>query len=429
MHRKSQRVGLVVALVALVAAAAALARGSGDPVGKFPGASLTLSRWAGDPWEGATRTAATEWGSATGGSLKVDALPYENLHDKQVLQFAGHSGAYDLVYVHPSWFGEYVKGGYLKPIGAYLADKSLNPAGFKASSYYLPGIFKQGAFGGQQYCVQDFVATVLLAYRKDVFAKAHLAPPRSWAQVIADAKILNHKNGMAGIALPGKRTGAVADVLSTLLIGAGTWWYNSAEKASLDVNKATQAISFYARAAKYAPSGVLNFHWDEAATAAAQGKAAMLITLTPTLAWLNDPAKSKTVGKWGYVPLAATVKRPAGELVYWNWCVSSDSKDPKAAYSFIQWFTSGSEQAKVAVTGATAGSTTDFYTNKALLKKLPFLPAMNAAFKNTEPQPSLTKWPQIQDKVELAVQNAIQGKLTPRQAARSMRATLNAALG
>jgi multiple sugar transport system substrate-binding protein len=431
MRRKPRRALVLAGLLTLtlVAAVGALATSASGPIGKYPNASLTLSRWAGDPWETETKTAGSEWAIATGGQFTVDAVPYENLHDKQVLQLSSHSGGYDLVYVHPGWFGEYAKAGYLKPIGSYLNDKSLNPAGFTGASAYVPSILKQGTYNGQQYCLQDFVGTVLLAYRKDVFAKYHLAPPVTWAQVAADAKLLNHKQGMAGISLAGKRTGAVSDTLSSLLISLGTWWYNAAGKPSLDTAKAAQAIGFYVRMAKSAPSGILNYHFDQVAIAAAQGKAAMMIANTPSIARLNDPKQSKTVGKWGYLPLAVSAKRPAGELIYWNWCVSADSKNPQAAYSFMQWFTSGPEQALMAPASATAGATKDFYANKTLAKKLPFLSAMNAALKNTQPQPSLSSWPQIQDKIELAVQEAIQNKLTPLQAAQSMQATLKANLG
>lgn len=400
----------------------------GAPIGTFDGAELTLSRWAGDPWETATRDAGAQWDAATGAKIELDALPYENLRDTQVLQLSSGSGTYDILYVHPSWLGEYVDAGYLRPIDDFLADPSLNPDGF-STSQYVTSILEQGAVGGKQYCFQDFVATVLLAYRTDVFEANGIEPPETWDDILAAAEKLDGKDGMAGIALPGKRTGAVADVLSSLLIGTDTWYFDESGKAALDPQKAVAAIEFYANAAKYAPSGILNMHWDEAATAAAQGKAAMLITLSPTLAWLNDPSRSTTVGKWGYVPLAISADKPAGELVYWNWCIAADSKDPEAAYSFLQWFTGGQQQAAVAKASATAGSTTDFYENAQLAEELPFLPAMQAALENSLPQPSLADWPKAQDQVELAVQEAISGDKTPLEAAESMQAALAEVLG
>jgi multiple sugar transport system substrate-binding protein len=440
MVRRSTWIAFMLACVALAACSGGGDAGTGtgggqpvpakpgDPVGRFEGAQLAVSRWAGDPWEKATNDLAARWGQATGGSATVDAIPYETLHEKQVLELSSKTGTFDILYVHPSWFGEYAKAGYLRPIDDYLADPAKNPQGF-SKDQYVPNILEQGAYEGKQYCVQDFTATVLLAYRKDVFEANGIAEPKTWDDVLAAAERLNGRDGMAGLALPGKRGGAVADVLSTLMVGAGTWYFDDAAKPSLDQAVAAKALGFYAEAAKYAPEGMLNQHWDEAVTAAAQGKAAQLITLSTTLAWLDDPARSKTVGKWGYVPLSATADKPAGELIYWNWCIAADSEQPEAAYSFLQWMTDTKQQAEVATVAATGGATKEFFEDQELASKLPFLAAMRTALENSKPQPSLAEWPKIQDKVELAVQDTISGKQSPDQAAGAIQAALTETLG
>jgi ABC-type glycerol-3-phosphate transport system substrate-binding protein len=400
------------------------ATGSG---GTIAGASLSISRWAGDPWQTGTQEAATAWATKNKASVKVDAVPYESLQDKQTLQLSSGSGTYDVLYVHPGWFGEYAKAGFLAPIDAYMSDPKLNPDG-PASSAYDPNILQQGSYQGKQYCLQDFVSTVLVAYRKDVFAANHLSAPQSTDDIIADAAKLNGKNGMYGITLPGKRTGAVADVVSSLLAGLGTWWYDDAGKASLDAAKAAPAMEFYAKVSKYTPPGLLNFHFDEAGVAAAQGKAAMLIANTPTLARLEDPKQSKTVGKWAYAPLAPG-GTPSGELIYWNWCVAKSSKNPRAAYALIRQLTSTQAQVATAAAGATAGATKAFYDDPQATKALPFLPAMTEALKNSKPQPSLPAWAKLQDQIELEVQNVIQGKQTPTQGAQAWLKDLQAGLG
>jgi multiple sugar transport system substrate-binding protein len=383
-----------------------------EPVGKFPAANLTLSRWAGDPWTAAQVKAAEAWSKATGGKITVDAIPYENLHDKDSLEMS--NGTYDIMYVHPSWFGEFAAAGALLPIDDMLgADKDK----------YLPGVLSQGAYQGKQYCLPDFVSSIIVAYRKDLFEKAGLQPPKTLDDIVADAAKLNG-NGIAGVTLPGKKAGAVADVMGALVTAYGTWWYDKSGKPSLDAAAASKALAFYGAVAKYAPAGILNFHVDEVATAAAQGQAAMAISTTPSLSALEDPKRSSTVGKWGYAPLAVTADKPSGELIYWNWCINAASKNPKAAYSFLQYWTSGDQQAAVAKAAATAGATKDFYENKDLLASLPFLPAMQAALQNANPQPSLSVWPKAQDAIELDTQAVIQGQMTPDKAAADIEAQL-----
>lgn len=415
------RIGLTVAMLAGVAVPA-----FADPVGSFPGTTLTLSRWAGDPWTAAQIKAAEAWNKATGAKLNVEAMPYENLHDKQSLEMG--NGTYDIIYVHPGWFGEYASAGALQPIDNYLADAKANPPGFSAASF-LPSVLAQGAYDGKQYCLPDFVSTVVVAYRKDLFQAAGLDAPKTLADVLAAAGKLNSKDGIAGITLPGKATGATSDVLGSLITAYGTWWYDKNGKPALDKDAATKAIQFYVDAAKFAPKGILNFHFDEVATAAAQGQAAIAISTTPSLSWVEDPSRSKTVGNWAYIPLAVTADKPSGELIYWNWCINASSAHPEAAYSFLQYWTSAAQQGSVARTAKTAGATKDFYEDKALVADLPFLPALQAALSNSNPQPSLAQWPRIQDAIEHAVQAAIEGKSSAADAAQAIEDTLKTELG
>ena len=393
------------------------------PFGKFTGENLTLSRWAGDPWTAGQTQAAKDWSKDTGGNLKIAAVPYENLHDKQALTLSSGSD-YDIVYVHPSWFGEFAKAGYLAPIDSYLADSKRNPAGFSAASY-LPDVLAQGKYDGKQYCLPDFVSTVVVGYRTDLFKSAGLDAPKTVSDVLADAQKLNGKEGAAGIVMPGKATGAVADVFGSLLTAQDNWWYNAAgTKGTLDDDAAAKALNFYTTAAKYAPTGLLNMAVDDAATVAAQGKSAIVVDTTPSLSALEDPAKSSTVGKWAYVPLAFDASKPGGELIYWNWCISSNSKNKDAAYSFLQYYTDTPQQAKVALAAATLGATKSFYDDKDVTSKLPFLPAVNSALTNSNPQPSLSAWPAIQNSIETAVQQAIQGSKSNADAVADMQKAL-----
>lgn len=396
-----------------------------DPVGSFDGADLSLSRWAGDPWTAGQVAAANGWNEKTGGNLVVEAIPYQNLRDKQVLEMA--NGTYDIMYVHPGWFGEYAGAGALLQIDNYLDDPAMNPDGFGRDAY-IPSVLAQGAHDGKQYCVQDFVASIIVAYRQDLYDAAGLDAPATLNDVLADAAVLN-TDGVAGITLPGKATGATADVISTLITANGTWWYDSDGKPALDVDAATNAVQFYVDAAQMAPDGVLNYHFDEVVTAAAQGKAAIAITSTPSLAWLGDPERSSTVGKWSFAPVAVEADNPSGELIFWNWCINAASKNPEAAYSFLQYWTSGAQQGAVARDTNTAGATHDFYQDAALLQDMPFLGALQSALKNANAQPSIAEWPRLQDGIEKAVQGAIEGSLTAQEAAQEMADLLDRVLG
>ncbi|MEY9853126.1 multiple sugar transport system substrate-binding protein [Leifsonia sp. EB41] len=397
---------------------------SGGPYGKFTDQKLTLSRWAGDPWTAGQVSAAKDWSKDTGATIDMAAVPYENLHDKQALTLSSGSD-YDIVYVHPSWFGEFAKAGYLAPIDEYLSDSKRNPPGFSAASY-LPNVLAQGKYDGKQYCLPDFVSTVVVGYRKDLFDKAGIAAPKTVDDVLAAAKKLNGTDGAAGIVMPGKATGAVADVFGSMLTAQGNWWYDaSGKKSTLDDAAATKALEFYTQAAKFAPTGMLNMAVDDAATVAAQGKSAIVIDTTPALSALEDSSKSSTVGKWAYAPISFG-DQAGGELIYWNWCIAANSNHKDAAYSFLQYYTDTAQQAKVALAAGTLGATKSFYTDTSLTSKIPFLPAVNEALKNSNPQPSLSSWPGIQNQIETSIQKAIQGSSTVEQSVADMQTALKA---
>jgi multiple sugar transport system substrate-binding protein len=396
---------------------------AGQPVGKFPGVTINVSRWAGDPWEAVVRQAADEWSAATGGKVNVD-VSAPDLRQKQVLGFTRKTGEYDVVYVLPNWFGEYTSSGFLRPIDDFLGDPSMNTKDF-SPSIYNPTIFEQGNVDGKQYSVPDFVSTVALAYRKDLLA----APPQTWDDVLATAQEFN-KDGMAGITLPGKKgIGSVTDLMSTFLINQGAWWFDDEGKAAVDANALANALQFYAGLGAEAPEGILNFHFDEAGTAAANGKAAMYIGNTPSFAWLNDPKRSKTVGKWGFAPLAAPGQDPSGQLMYWHWAIPADAKTPEAAYSFIQYVTSEKVQREFAVKGATLGPQQAMYDDTSLEQDVPFLPVLSAMLENNRPQPAVPTWPQAQEAIETTVQSVLAGKQDPQSAAQDLAGELQEVLG
>ena len=80
--RGRYRAGVAAAVLAATMAGPALA----DPVGSFRDTTLTLSRWAGDPWTAAQVKAAEAWNKATGAKLNVPSIGQLTMDDiKQVL--------------------------------------------------------------------------------------------------------------------------------------------------------------------------------------------------------------------------------------------------------------------------------------------------------------------------------------------------------
>src|SRR5713226_993028 len=88
-------ISLVLVLFAGCGNASTNGQNSAQP---YAGVHLTISRWSG-PDADAMKTLLPEFTKETGIQVTMDAITYDNLQQKQVLDFSTHTGNYDLVWV------------------------------------------------------------------------------------------------------------------------------------------------------------------------------------------------------------------------------------------------------------------------------------------------------------------------------------------
>ena len=80
---------------------------------------LVVMTLAGEPFVPAWQDQAAVFTEQTGVQVTIDSVPWENLRETCTLELASATGAYDVIYVHPSWFQEFAKNGYLVPADEY----------------------------------------------------------------------------------------------------------------------------------------------------------------------------------------------------------------------------------------------------------------------------------------------------------------------
>ena len=86
---------------------------------------LVISRWAG-PHADDQAAILKQFENETGIHVRMDAIDYFQLRQKQTLNLSGKTGAYDLVWVQEVWLPEYVSSGYLLPLDNFVQDESLS---------------------------------------------------------------------------------------------------------------------------------------------------------------------------------------------------------------------------------------------------------------------------------------------------------------
>lgn len=398
---KNRALVFMLVMVMLISSLAGLA----SAAEKLSG-SITVATLAGDPFQSSWRAMFDEFEAQTGVKVEHDAIPWENLKEKQALELASGSGAYDVVYVHPSWYEDLASNDYLVPISEYCDEAE--------TSKYVENLLQLYNYKGTVYGLPDWIATQILAYRVDLFEAAAIPAPKTWDDVLAAAEKFADGDKMYGISFPARNAGALAGVFCTTLLSNGGWILDADNKPNMESKEVLETIQFLDKLSKYAPPGYQNFHWDENSSIATSGKTAMTILMTTNVAWLNDPGRSQTVGLWGYAPLMNTTR--GGMIDSFCWSLAKSSANPEAAAALVKFMASTDVQIYLTQHMGTAGASKEYYQNSDLLASNPALTAMNEAFEHSKPNPTWSTWASEQDALEVSLQKVFNGTITAEQA-------------
>lgn len=363
---------------------------------------VVVSTLAGDPFQSSWRSLFDKFEGNTGVKVTLDAVPWENLREKQALELASGTGSYDVVHVHPFWFGEFTDNNYLMPVTDYCDQATLDK--------FVPGLLELYNKNGKVYGLPDWIATQILAYRTDLFKEAGLEAPKSWNDILAAAEKLSKGDQMYGITFPGRKGGALAGIFCTTLLSNNGWLQDDNGKPTINTKEAIETTEFLAKLSKYAPPGYQNFHWDENAAVANSNKAAMIMLMTTNAAWLNDPGRSQTVGLWEFT--AIQNKAGGGMVDSYCWSVTKSTKNKAAAAELVKFMADTESQIFLTGKCGTSGATKAYYENKDLIKTSPELGAMNQAFAHSKPNPAWNTWASEQEVLETNLQSVFDGKMS-----------------
>jgi multiple sugar transport system substrate-binding protein len=128
----------------------------------------------------------------TGLKLKIDVIPPESLHEKQLTFFMGGGTDYDLLEIYPTWVGEYAESEFIQNLDSLYKKYG---AEITTSDFIEGAQVGFDTYKGSWYAIPYDGDVNLFYYRKDLFDdpknkadfKAKfgydLNPPKSWQQV------------------------------------------------------------------------------------------------------------------------------------------------------------------------------------------------------------------------------------------------------
>ena len=370
--------------------------------------SLTIAVNAGV--EGtALKTAAKEWGTSRGIRVEVVELPYANLFEKEQLDLTSHTGAYDVIMLDDPWFPRLVEGGNLAPLPHDPDADFISSCVAVCRNPYATG----------RYFALPYVGnSQLFFYRKDLFAKYSLPAPKLWSEVAAAAKKIGEGEKMFGYVMRAAPGNAVVADFMPLLWAFGGDVLDATGKPVCDSPAAIDALRFMLELGKYSPPGYAGFNADEVSAHLLQSTAAMSINWPAWIAAMDDPTKSKVVGKIDFIPMPGQRGPGVGELGSWLIAVTAASKHTSEAFDFLFWATEPTQMTQAALRG-NPPTRRGVFQAPELTEKFRAFPAQLASLETARPRPRTPLWNEIENAFGIYLSKANAGTMDPADAMRA----------
>jgi len=354
----------------------------------------------------ALKVAAAEWGARNRVRVDIVELPYANLFEKELLDLTSHTGAYDIIMMDDPWFPRLVEDGQLaalekRPDADFLAScLDVCRAPYRTCVFYaLPYV------GNSQ----------LFFYRKDLFDKHGLAAPATWNDVLAAAKKIGAAEKMYGYVMRAAPGNAVITDFMPLFWAFGAEIFNRDGHAAVATPQAVECVRFMLELGKYSPPGYTGFNADEVSGHLLQSTAIMSINWPAWIAAMDDPARSKVVGKIAFAQVPSARQKGVAELGSWLLGIPAGSKNRQRATEFLFWATAP-EQMKQAALRGNPPTRRSVFNDPELRARFRSFPAQLASLESARPRPRSPLWNEIENAFGIRVSQANSGSVTPEEA-------------
>ncbi len=297
----------------------------------------------------------SEFEELTGIKVNSEQTPEQQQRQKAVIELSSGRPSFDVVHIsfHVQK-RQFEKGGWLADLGPFIKDPEISDPSMTSNDFATAGMEfatnkKTGHIGALPLSVDYWI----VYYNKELFAAKGLQYPKTFKEMVETAEALtNPATNTYGFVARGMKN-ANTPVYTSLLLGWGKSSIDDAGHLTTDSPEGIEAAALYQRLmTKAAPRGVTGFNWMECQSAFLQGKIGMWFDGVGFAPPLEDPNKSRVVGKVGYGVVPAGPKAHAAPTTGDGIGVAAASTKQGAAYLYCQWATSKIMGARLLQTGS-----------------------------------------------------------------------------
>ncbi len=355
--------------------------------------------------------------------VSMEYVSYDNVHDKIVTGMAAKPPAYDAAMLDVIWPDEFIKAGYLLDVSDRVTPE-MKSGMFPAS---WNGVTRNGKIYGMPWLMD----VKYFMYNKDMLQKAGITdPPKTWEELVDQAKTVKEK-GIAEFPIIwswNQKEGVVCD-FTVLLFGNGGAFLDASGKPVFNDDKGVQILTWMKKTIDDGLTNPSSVSSDENAVEAdfLAGKSAFAVNWLFQYSDSNDATKSQIVGQAAFAPMPvfkagadagvkgasvdgssafaimATTPYADQTWKYLTYLASNEVQTKYSAEMLPVWQTDFQGDALKALEGATANNPVT-------------VPAFLAQFPFANERPTVAYYNEASAALQLAIQEALTGVKSPKDA-------------
>ncbi len=339
--------------------------------------------------------------------------------DKMRTQFQVGGGEADVIGSDVIWPAQFAANEWIEDLSDRFTEEM--------QSDFLASTIETSMYQGKIYGVPWYSDAGLLYYRKDLLDKANFQPPKTWEEMLMQARKIQADEGLKyGFTFQGAEYeggvcnqceyiwNAGGDVLaeddpSKVLIGeeGAVLGYKTAQDNVLS-GVATVASATYKELESLTPfiqgDAVFNRNWPFGYSIATGGKAA------------GSSLKPEWVGV-AHLPTTNPDDEGFACLGGWDFCINAFSDKKDEAWEFIQWMIRPEIQKTFAIDAGFLPPRKSLFEDKKLLKEQPVMELAKSSFASTRPRPSVNPfYSDMSLDMAQSFNDTIKGDVTPEEA-------------
>src|SRR6184192_4714516 len=408
----------------------ALLAACGESTGANKVSKLVVAAVQGNE-DGPLKKVVGNYKSQTGIEVQIVEFPYDSLFSKLVTTFQANDSSYDLCMMDDPWMPKFGTMGALQPLDSnfgFTRDSDIATVVYDVGTWPPPhGPVPPTEQGKAQhlYGITIVGNVEMFMYRSD-----KSSAPASWNEVLANAAKYNAAN-FYGYVIRGKATNPVSSDSLPILWSFGGNIFGDNWKVQLDSSASITAVDFLTRKLKqYAEPGAESYDAAERSQAMATGKAYQSTVWPGEITGIvEDPSVSQVKGKVAYIPIPQGPSgKGLGMMGNWLLGIPKGSKNGSAAADFIKWLIK-SENMKTYVQNGGIPTRTSLLNDSTLGQANPYFPALAqslAASPNWRPRTD--QWNAVETIYGTAVNQAVAGLKTPKDALTAAASQIRAAM-